>query len=145
LRDPEQIQEYVAHSWYKSAKEQFGPLHPFDGETSLDYSGPTPPFEHLDPDWAYSWVKAPRWRGKPMEVGPLARLALLHASGDAPAMALTAEMLTRLGVALRRHLFDAGAHPGARHRKQVAGRPHGRLARQFDGQYRGRRFEHFQQ
>jgi hydrogenase large subunit len=98
LRDPEQIQEYVAHSWYKYAKEQFGPLHPFDGETSLDYSGPTPPFEHLDPDWAYSWVKAPRWRGKPMEVGPLARLALLHASGDAPAMALTAEMLTRLGL-----------------------------------------------
>jgi hydrogenase large subunit len=34
---------------------------------------------------AYSWIKAPRQQGKPMEVGPLARLALLHhsiAAGD---------------------------------------------------------------
>jgi hydrogenase large subunit len=33
-----------------------------------------------------------------MEVGPLARLALLHAAGDAPAKALTAETLGRLGL-----------------------------------------------
>ena len=98
LEDPEQIQEYVAHSWYKYAKGQGAALHPFQGETTLDYTGPPPPFEHLDPERAYSWVKAPRWRDKPMEVGPLARLALLHAAGDAPAKALTAETLARLGL-----------------------------------------------
>jgi len=100
LQDPEQIQEYVAHSWYKYSKGgnggAVGGLHPFEGETALAYTGPPPPFEHLDSGQAYSWVKAPRWRGKPMEVGPLARLALLHASGDAPAKALTEETLARL-------------------------------------------------
>jgi hydrogenase large subunit len=98
LQDSEQIQEYVAHSWYKYAKGQGGALHPFAGETKLDYTGPPPPFAHLDSGQAYSWVKAPRWRGKPMEVGPLARLALLHAAGDAPAKALTAETLAHLGL-----------------------------------------------
>jgi hydrogenase large subunit len=98
LEDPDQIQEYVAHSWYRYANGSSNGLHPFEGETTLDYSGPPPPFEHLDPGQAYSWVKAPRWRGKAMEVGPLARLALLHAAGDAPAKALTAETLGKLGL-----------------------------------------------
>ena len=98
LEDPEQIQEYVAHSWYRYAHGSANALHPFEGETTLEYSGPPPPFEHLDAGEAYSWVKAPRWRGKPMEVGPLARLALLHAAGDAPAKALTAATLARLGL-----------------------------------------------
>jgi hydrogenase large subunit len=98
LQDPDQIQEYVAHSWYRYAHGSGLALHPFEGETTLDYTGPPPPFEHLYPGRAYSWVKAPRWRGKPMEVGPLARLVLLHAAGDAPARALTTETLARLGL-----------------------------------------------
>jgi hydrogenase large subunit len=98
LRDPEQIQEYVAHSWYKYSRGQDGSLHPFEGETKLDYTGPPPPFDHLDPAGAYSWVKSPRWRCQPMEVGPLARLALLHAAGDAPAKTLTAETLAQMGL-----------------------------------------------
>jgi hydrogenase large subunit len=98
LQDPEQIQEYVAHSWYKYSRSQDGSLHPFEGETTLDYTGPPPPFDHLDQTRAYSWVKAPRWRGRPMEVGPLARLVLLHAAGDAAAKTLTVETLARLGL-----------------------------------------------
>ncbi len=98
LQDPDQIQEYVAHSWYKYQGGPRAALHPHQGETALDYTGPTPPFERLDADGTYSWVKAPRWRGKPMEVGPLARLVLLHAAGDSFAKGLTAETLGQLGL-----------------------------------------------
>jgi hydrogenase large subunit len=98
LTDPAQIQEYVAHSWYKYSTGRKGALHPYQGETTLDYTGPPPPFAQLDEKGTYSWVKAPRWRGKPMETGPLARLVLLHAVGDAPAKALAAETLGRLGL-----------------------------------------------
>jgi hydrogenase large subunit len=98
LQDPAQIQEYVAHSWYKYSKGQDVGLHPYDGETALDYTGPKPPFTQLDPAHTYSWVKAPRWRGHAMETGPLARLVMLHAAGNTPAKALTAETLTKLGL-----------------------------------------------
>lgn len=97
LTDPAQIQEYVAHSWYKYAKDGAG-LHPFEGETDLAYTGPKPPFAQLDAQKTYSWVKAPRWRDHPMETGPLARLVLLHAAGNAPAKALTAKTLGALGL-----------------------------------------------
>jgi len=98
LQDPDQIQEFVAHSWYSYQGGRNAALHPYAGETTFDYTGPPPPFERLDPGGTYSWLKAPRWRGRPMEVGPLARLVLLHAAGDAPAKALTAETLGRLGL-----------------------------------------------
>jgi hydrogenase large subunit len=98
LTDPDQIQEYVAHAWYTYAKGDATGLHPFDGETTLNYSGPTPPFKQLDMDKTYSWVKAPRWRGNAMETGPLARLVMLHASGNKPAADLTAATLAKLGL-----------------------------------------------
>jgi hydrogenase large subunit len=94
LADPDQIQEYVAHAWYEYGSA--GGLHPYAGETVLDYTGPKPPFEQLDAAGTYSWVKAPRWRGKAMETGPLARLVMLHAAENGPARALTAEALGRL-------------------------------------------------
>jgi hydrogenase large subunit len=56
-------------------------LHPYDGETTFNYTGPKPPYEHLDVEQSYSWLKSPRWKGKPMEVGPLARVLMLHARG----------------------------------------------------------------
>jgi hydrogenase large subunit len=71
----------VAHSWYdyEGGKEQG--LHPYQGETRLNYTGPKPPYAHLDVEQSYSWLKSPRWRGRPMEVGPLARTLLLYAKG----------------------------------------------------------------
>jgi hydrogenase large subunit len=98
LTDPAQIQEYVAHSWYKYSQGNDAGLHPYAGETALDYTGPKPPFAQLDQAKTYSWVKAPRWRGHAMETGPLARLVLLHASGNAPAKALTKATLARLDL-----------------------------------------------
>jgi hydrogenase large subunit len=56
-------------------------LHPWDGETELRHTGPKPPFEHLDVENKYSWIKTPRWKDHAMEVGPLARLLVAYASG----------------------------------------------------------------
>ena len=56
--------------------------HPYDGETNPKYSGPKPPYEFLDVDKKYSWLKSPRYDGKPMEVGPLARMVVGYASGQ---------------------------------------------------------------
>jgi hydrogenase large subunit len=98
LTDPAQIEEFVAHAWYKYAPGQPAGLHPYQGETTLNYTGPPPPFKQLDAAGTYSWVKAPRWFGQPMETGPLARLVLLHAAGNVPAATLTATVLGRLGL-----------------------------------------------
>jgi hydrogenase large subunit len=83
LEDPEQVKEYVAHSWYDYSGGKEKGLHPYDGETQLHYDGPHPPYEHLDVDKSYSWLKSPRWRGHAMEVGPLARALVMYASGNA--------------------------------------------------------------
>lgn len=83
-RDPEQIQEFVSHSWYTYPDEEKG-IHPWDGITEPNYShGPnlkgTPTnIEALDEQAKYSWIKAPRWRGHAVEVGPLSRYTLAYA------------------------------------------------------------------
>lgn len=58
--NPEGITESVKHAWYKDNK----PVHPYNGEQVFN----------LDKKGAYSFVKAPRYEGKAMEVGPLARM-----------------------------------------------------------------------
>jgi hydrogenase large subunit len=82
LKADEDIQEFIAHSWYAyEAGKEMG-LHPFRGETKLNYTGPQPPFDHLDTKASYSWVKSPRWKGHAMETGPLARVLMMYAKGD---------------------------------------------------------------
>ncbi len=83
LSDPDQIQELVSHAWYDYSVGKNTPLHPYEGETTPNYTGPQPPYDALDASQSYSWVKSPRWRGKPMEVGPLARLLVMYAGGNA--------------------------------------------------------------
>ncbi len=84
LNDPEQIQEFVAHSWYKYPDETKG-LHPFDGVTEPSFvlgpntKGTKTNIKELDEGGKYSWIKAPRWRGHAMEVGPLARYIIGYA------------------------------------------------------------------
>jgi hydrogenase large subunit len=80
--DPDQVKEYVTHSWYKYSAGDNQSLHPWDGETDFNYTGPKPPYEHLNVDEKYSWLKTPRWKDNPMEVGPLARLLVAYASGS---------------------------------------------------------------
>ncbi len=92
------IQEFVAHSWYDYDAGKTTGLHPYQGETRLKYSGPTPPYSNLDAGASYSWIKSPRWKGHAMEMGPLARIIMMYASGHAPTVALTNESLGRLGL-----------------------------------------------
>jgi len=94
----DEIQEYVSHSWYDYDGGKNEGLHPYDGETSLNYSGPKPPYEHLDVDQSYSWMKSPRWKGHAMEVGPLARVLMLYATGHAQTKELVDMTLSKLDV-----------------------------------------------
>ena len=87
LKDPEQIQESVDHSWY-TYPEGTQALHPFDGITSPKFElgpkskGTKTNIEAIDEGAKYSWIKAPRWRGNAMEVGPLARYIIGYAQNN---------------------------------------------------------------
>ncbi|MGV6827757.1 MAG: nickel-dependent hydrogenase large subunit [bacterium] len=94
----EEIQEFVAHSYYDYSGGKQEGLHPYDGETNLNYTGPTPPYEQLNVDESYSWLKAPRWKGHAMEVGPLARVLMLYARGHEPTIDLVDMTLRTLDV-----------------------------------------------
>ncbi len=85
---PEDVTESTAHSWYKDSK----PLNPAMGETD-------PVFTGYDPDKKYSWGKAPRLQGKPMEVGALARMVVAYASGQPTATKLIDDTLAKIGHA----------------------------------------------
>lgn len=76
------IQEFVNNSWYDYSGDGDAGKHPWDGETNINYTGPKPPYKNLDVDQKYSFIKTPRWKGKPMEVGPLARLLVNYGRGD---------------------------------------------------------------
>jgi hydrogenase large subunit len=80
--DPGKITESVNHSWYEYSNGDANGKHPYQGETNPRYTGPKPPYDHLDVDKKYSWLKTPRYDGKPMEVGPLARLVVGYAAGQ---------------------------------------------------------------
>jgi hydrogenase large subunit len=94
----DEIQEYVSHSWYDYDGGKDEALHPYEGETSLNYSGPKPPYEHLDVEQSYSWLKSPRWKGHAMEVGPLARVLMLYATGHEQTKELVNMTLSKLDV-----------------------------------------------
>jgi len=69
------ITESVAHSWYEYSK----PRHPWYEDTIPDYDG-------FHSNGKYSWSKAPRFKGKPMQVGPLAQVLMGIASKHEPTM-----------------------------------------------------------
>jgi hydrogenase large subunit len=96
--DMDRMQEFVDRSWYSY---QGGPgvgLHPWEGETEFDYTGPQPPYSHLEVEREYSWLKSPRWNGMPVEVGPLARVLALYATGHEQTRDLVDGTLSTLGA-----------------------------------------------
>ena len=108
--DQKKISEHVDHSWYEDAGKG---LHPFDGETKPNYTGPKPPYEHLDTDKKYSWVKAPRYEEKAMEVGPLSRVLVAYVSGHKETKEVVDLVLKKLGVGPAA-LFSTLGRTGAR-------------------------------
>lgn len=95
-----EIQEFIAHSWYEYSTGKDSGLHPYQGQTKLHYTGPKPPYDHLDGQASYSWLKSPRWNGHVMEVGPLARVLMLYASGHEPTRELAGKALSQLELPL---------------------------------------------
>lgn len=81
-KDSTEILEYVNNSWYNYTSGDEDGLHPWEGQTNIKYSGPKPPYEHLDVAQKYSFIKTPRWKGLPMEVGPLSRVLVGYAHGN---------------------------------------------------------------
>ncbi len=115
-RDPKQIQEFVSHSWYDYSVGKEKGLHPYEGETTFNYKGrggPKAPFKQLNVEDGYSWLKSPRWNGKAVEVGPLARVLVMYASGNPQAKELVDMALKKLG-AEPRALFSTLGRTAAR-------------------------------
>jgi hydrogenase large subunit len=96
--DQQKVAEYVTHSWYRYNEGDNVALHPWKGETQPNYTGPQPPYEFLNTDGKYSWLKSPRYDGHAVEVGPLARMLLAYAQGKPYVKQLVDGVLTQLKV-----------------------------------------------
>ena len=95
-RDASRMKEFVTHSWYRYSQGDEVGLFPWEGETIFNYTGPKPPYEYLEVEGKYSWLKSPRWNELPMEVGPLARVLLLYAAGHRETVELVNAVLEKL-------------------------------------------------
>jgi hydrogenase large subunit len=129
-RDTTQVEEFVTHSWYEYGSGDAAGKHPWAGETKFNYTGPKPPYEQLDVAGKYSWLKTPRWKGHPMEVGPLSRMLVAYASGHAEVKEVVDGALKTLGVPVTA-LFSTLGRTAARglETKLIAG-----WAKEFYGQ-----------
>ena len=97
--DEKLIREQITASWYDypaGAPEEG--LHPYEGETMPKYTGPQPPWEYLQGMDKYTWMKAPRYDGLPMQVGPLSRILVAYGHGHPDVQALAKETMDRLKV-----------------------------------------------
>ncbi len=88
------VAEYVTHSWYEYNGGDGQSLHPWEGETKPNYTGPPPPYDFLETEQKYSWLKSPRYDGHAVEVGPLARMLVAFATPDAPSHQRVTELVT---------------------------------------------------
>jgi [NiFe] hydrogenase large subunit/hydrogenase large subunit len=96
--DEEKVKEYITSSWYEYSKGDDAGLHPYEGETKAKYTGPPTPWTYLQGEKKYSWMKAPRYDGRPMEVGPLARMLVAYAAGHKDVREMVTAALGKLGV-----------------------------------------------
>jgi len=97
--DLEKIEEEVKYSWYHDNHEK----HPSKSDTKPERKRE-----------AYSWIKAPRYDGKPKEVGPLARILVNYTKKDSTtkevvdaALGQLAKPLAAMYSVLGRHLARA--------------------------------------
>jgi hydrogenase large subunit len=110
-RDPywrQGVTESTAHSYYAGDAA----LHPFKGETE-------PNFTDWQADAKYSWVKSPRFEGKPMQVGPLANVLCGVAAGEPLMTKYATDALSRISAvagikATPAHLHSTLGRHGAR-------------------------------
>lgn len=107
--DENLIAEEVTNSWYKYENTDKVALHPYDGQTTPDYTGfddgvsigpdgKEIPTKNLKHDGKYSWIKSPRYDGEPMEVGPLATVAVGLAAKNPYITPVAQEFLKQTGL-----------------------------------------------
>ena len=87
--DLSKITEHVARSWYSGSTAR----HPASGETVPGYTG-------YNTGSRYSWLKAPRYNGEPMEVGPLARVLVAYGRRNRYMVPAVDDFLRRTGLVL---------------------------------------------
>lgn len=92
--DANAITETVAHSWYAPDTTS---RRPSEAITAPRYEAPLP-LTTLESSDRYSWLKAPRYQGSPMEVGPLARVLVGYAQGGHEIRAVLDGLLATLGA-----------------------------------------------
>ncbi len=97
--DEKLIREQIDAAWYDYPQGSPAEgLHPYEGETIPKYTGPKPPWDYLQGLDKYTWMKAPRYDGKPMQVGPLARILVAYGHGHDDVRQLAKEVMDRLQV-----------------------------------------------
>ena len=105
--DQSKIEEFVTSAWYTYTEGQNAGLAPYEGETNPNYTGPKPPYTWLSDRPQYTWVKAPRYDGRAMAVGPNARMMLGYAQGAAPVVERANALFDRLGLPHDNGLFNS--------------------------------------
>ena len=103
--DESKITEEATHAWYKNDAA----LHPYDGETDPNYTGlkkaqtVNDKGEEVETNVVkesekYSWIKAPRYDGKPLQVGPLANIVINYAKGNERVVKVVNQFLKDTGL-----------------------------------------------
>jgi hydrogenase large subunit len=93
------VAESIAHSWYDGDWSR----HPWEEDT-------VPAYGEFDHQGKYSWVKAPRFDGKPMQVGPLSQVMVGLAAGHEPTVRWGTWMLNTAGSIAGAKLGPAVLH-----------------------------------
>jgi hydrogenase large subunit len=83
----ENVSESIAHAWYDGDWSK----HPWEEDTAPKYST-------FDDNGKYSWVKAPRFQDRPMQVGPLAQVLVGFALGHEPTVRWAKKTLETAGA-----------------------------------------------
>ncbi len=113
--DETKITEEATHSWYQDNE----PLHPYDGKTNPNYtglkeedtidgSGKMQKSAVLDTQGKYSWIKAPRYDGKPMQVGPLSNIVVNYVKGNKRVVKVVDQFLKDTGLPVSAVLSTLG-------------------------------------
>ncbi len=98
------ITEDISHAWYAAGSQK---AQPIDSTVDPEYGK----------ERAYTWVKAPRYNGKPMETGPLARLWVNgeYRNGISTMDRLMARVLETLKIAEYAAAWATELKPGEPH------------------------------
>jgi len=90
IADPyfkENVEESIAKAWYNGNWSK----HPWEESTD-------PKYTQFEDDGKYTWLKAPRFQGKPMQVGPLAQMVVGYAQGHERTVKAVDSFLARVSA-----------------------------------------------